>query len=112
MVILTNPELMLAMQNSYVLQQNLNSHQINILIEKAFELGQDAQKKLLKQFTQEKIEVEMNRLKNKEDNIKKQEQYQSQIKKIIMNAKKQAEYNAENKNKINISTIDSLLRNL
>ena len=116
MVILTNPDLMSAMQNSYVLQQNLSEYEINILIEKAFELGQKAQKKLLEKFTEEKIDVKLHTFKNKDENRKKLKQYQLDIIKIITDfkkiTKKHAEQKLEQQNKTDIITLENTLKNL
>jgi len=116
MVILTNPELMSAMQNSYVLQQHLSTHEINILIEKAFELGQKEQKKLLKKFTEEKIDIKLHTLKNKDENREKLKKYQLDITKIITDfkkiTKKQAEQKSEKQNKTDITTLENTLKDL
>ena len=110
MVILTNPELMSAMRNSYVLQQRLNSHEIDILIEKAFELGQEAQEELLQKLKQEQTEIE--NLQQTEQHKQKLAKYQLDINKYIVQAKKQSEKNAELVHQKKIENIDLRLKNL
>ena len=110
MVILTNPALMSAIRNSYALQQRLNSHEINILIEKSFELGQEAQEELLQKLKQEQAEIE--NLQHSEQHKQKLEKYQLDINKYIIHAKKQAEKDAELVHQKNIENIDLLLKNL
>jgi len=122
MLILTNPELMSAMRNSYALQQILSKKEIDILIEKVFNLAQDAQKKLLEKFNQEKKEIEINKniykLKENRKNLKSLEnlenfkKYKSEIKKIITEFKKQEETDLKKNNIQNIKNIDKILEKL
>ncbi len=101
MIIFTNPELMQAMQNSYVLRQKFNTHQIDILIEKAFMLTPKEQKKLLSVFKKEHEEVKNNTTKIKE-----------KIRLVVKEQKKQFEKIIDTPNHRILNTIDNILKNV
>ncbi len=105
MVILTNPELLTAIQNSYSLQQFLSPHQIKTFIKKSFELSQEKQEKLLQKLKEEEKEIQQTTI----DNAEKLKNYNSKIKTIIQQWKQ--EENKKQRERDNVY-IEHLLQEL